>query len=124
MTDVSTELQTKFEALIAYSKTLVFKDQLQVDLYETDEASKNGRIFINAYLAGNDSLVEAYKTNTVTNDPYEAYREQNTYYRSLYIDSSVDLFIARISEDFDIIGSTSVDGISSEEEKQFRDFSI
>ena len=124
MADVSTELQTKFEALIAYSKTLVFKDQLQVDLYETDEASKNGRIFINAYLAGNDTLVEAYKDNTIIDDPYESYREQNTYYRNLYINSGVDLFISRISEDFDIIGSTPDDGVSSEEEKQFKDFYI
>ena len=119
---VKQELQEKFDILINFSLGFTYKDSLEADKYETVESAKQAQIYKEAYLNNNQTLVNAYRANTVTDSPFEVYREQNTYYRNLYINSNVDMFISRISEDFEIIGSTTIRGLDKEHEDKFKEF--
>lgn len=119
---VEQELQGKFDILINFSLGLTYKDSLLADKYETIEAAKQSQIYKESYLNNNQSLVNAYRKNTVADSPFEVYKEHNKYYRDLYIDSSIDMFISRISEDFEIIGSKTIRGLDKEHEDKFKEF--
>ena len=119
---VEQELQGKFDILINFSLGLIYKDSLEADKYETVEAAKQAQVYKEAYLNNNQSLVNAYRKNTITDSPFEVYKEHNKYYRDLFIKSNVDMFISRISEDFEIISSKTIRGLDKEHEDKFKEF--
>ena len=122
--DVSlqTEIQGKFDILVAFCETLVYKDEYEANKYETDVSMQQSALYNSYYLDNNLEQLENYRRNTIINDKTELFKEHNSYYRSLYVDKGIDMFISRIHDDFDIIDYKRVDGFTIEDTRQFIEF--
>ena len=122
--DVSlqTEIQGKFDILIAFCESLVYKDEYEANKYETDVSMQQSALYNSYYLDNNLDYIEKYRRNTIINDQNELFKEHNSYYRDLYVNKSIDPFISRVHDDFDIIHYKRIEGFTTEDARQFIEF--
>lgn len=129
----------KVEQLIDFAKTFVFKDHYAAQTDEDDKSQTfshkflieqlalvardysfdsevNLRANIATYLANTKNIYENYK---VSKNELIYYGELNKYYRDMYVEKNVDIFVARTSEHFEIIHYTNSGKLS---EKEISDF--
>ena len=119
---LQTEIQGKFDILIAFCETLVYKDEYEANKYETDISMQQSALYNSFYLNNNLDQLDKYRKNTVTNSPTEMFKEHNSYYRDLFVNKNIDMFISRIHDDFDIIDYKRVEGFTTEDARQFIEF--
>jgi hypothetical protein len=89
--------EQEMELLINHAKLIVFKDELQANLQETDASLRNADPYISAYLKV-DFLTQDERDSVINN-----YTELNPYYKSLFDKYEIPYYVSRLAKDLDII---------------------
>ena len=89
--------EQEMELLINHAKLVVFKDEIEANLNETEDSLRNADPYISAYLRV-DSLTQEQRDSLIDN-----YTELNPYYKSLFDKYEIPYYISRLAKDLDII---------------------
>ena len=114
------EVQAKFNTLIRHSLNLIFKDDMDAHSKETELSYTQSRIYLNAIMENNSSVIESYHKNTIDNDPNIVFQEHNSYYRELYIEHGIYPYTSRLADDFEIIFSINMENFDAFEQSEFK----
>jgi hypothetical protein len=99
---------TIIDNLLNFSKTLIIKDEIDAEKYETLETSRNAYEYISAYLK-TDTNTELQRQTIINN-----YVENNKYYKDLYEKHNIEYIEARMAKNMSILSYSKI--ILSKEE--------
>jgi len=118
--NLSKVIENDYLRFLDFASKLVFKDQIEADAETPKQASQSEVMYMEANLARDSSLIEAYHENSIrlqnlidrygdlnialgAGEDIPAFAESNKYYRELYVNHGVSPYTARTSDDFELL---------------------